>query len=166
LTTLGCERSLVVDRVAGGRQARPSLLEQARHLQDQLRGNERLVALDVDHDIFVLEAQQRRGFGDAIGAGSVVGARHQRRVAVRAHRRADALVVGRHVHRGRAALRRLLAHAHHHRPAGEVGERLAGKTTRAEARRDDDVELHPKSSSAGSSRASSSSIPGMPSFTG
>ena len=77
---------------------RPRAIERGR--------DQRLVALHVDHDVVVREPEQRSGFGEAVGAGGMIGARHHaadRRAA--AHRGGDALVVGGDVHRGRAALR-------------------------------------------------------------
>ena len=124
------------------------------------------VALQVNHDVAVLQLQPLRRLGQPVGARNMVGARHERRVAGGAHRRRDALVVGGHMHRRRPALRRALAHPHHHRPAAEVGQRLAGKAARRVTRRNYYVELHATSSSGGSLRTSSSSITGMPSFTG
>src|SRR5437879_3350991 len=130
------------------------------------RLHQRLVALQVDDDVVVSEAQLPRGLRDAIGAGGVLGARHQRRVAVRAHRVRDAGVVRGDVHRGCAALGGALAYPHDHRPAAEVDEGLSREAGRRVARGNNDAELHVTSSSGGSLRASSSSITGMPSFTG
>src|SRR5213076_1961560 len=98
--------------------------------------------------------------------GGVPCARHQRRVAVRAHRVRDAGVVRGDVHRGGAALGGALAYPYDHRPAAEVGEGFSREAGRRVARGNDDAELHATSSSGGSLRASSSSITGMPSFTG
>src|SRR6478752_7365037 len=96
----------------------------------------------------------------------MVSARHERPVAGALDRRADALVVGGDAHAARTARLRALAHVDHHGLAAQIGERLAGNAGRPETRRDDDVKTQATSSSGGSLRASSSSITGMPSFTG
>src|SRR6185503_6761489 len=112
------------------------------------------------------ELELRGSVGEAVGARKVVAARGHDLEAVLLHRVADAVVVGGDVHGGGAAARGALAHAHHHRLAGDIGERLARKARRAVARGDDDVKTQATSSSGGSLRASSSSITGMPSLIG
>src|SRR5258708_22090026 len=161
------ERRLVVNRVARGGYAGAFLLLQGRRdLRNQPRRNKRLVALHVDHDLPVLQLQDSRRLRDAIGSGSVVGARHQRRVAVAANRLRDPLVVGGDMDRGGSALLRLLADPHHHGLARDVGEGFSWAAAGSVAGGDDDGELHATSSSGGSLRASSSSITGMLSLTG
>src|SRR6185503_12715455 len=91
---------------------------------------------------------------------------HQRAMARLRDRLDDALVVGSYRHAASAARARPLADMHHHRFAAQVRERLAGKSRRRIARRDDYVESQATSSSGGSLRASSSSITGMPSLIG
>ncbi len=146
-------------------------------LPDQRGVEQRLVALHVDDDLVVGEAQQLRGLGQAVGARRVIGARHARRDAVRDDRIAHALVVGGDDDARRAACQRALGHAHDHRLAGDVGQRLARQARRRVARRNQDGEIvqqalgHARAArysySAGVSlRASSSSITGMPSRTG
>jgi hypothetical protein len=134
--------------------------------RDELRLDQRLVALHVHDGLAFRQVQQPRGFGEPVGARGVLGSRHQRLVAVLSHGAGDALVVGRHVHGTCAALRRPLAYVHHHRLAVELGKGFAGKSGGCVARGDEDVKRHATSSSGGSLRASSSSITGMPSFTG
>ena len=140
--------------------------QELRDIANQRRHDEGLVALHVDDDVLVAQAELLRGLGEAIGSGSVIRARHHHGEAVLADGGGDALVVGGHVHRDRAALLCALADPHHHRLAREIGERLPRKTRRGVARRDDDGEAHASSSSGGSLRASSSSMTGMSSFTG
>src|SRR6185436_7151933 len=161
------ERGLVVDGVAGRGHARLRFFaEQISNLRDQARGNQRLVALHVHYDLVVPELELARRLREAIGARRMIRARHDRAMPMRLDDIEDALVVGRDVHAGGAALRRALAHVHHHRLAGEVGERLAREAAGRVARRDDDVELQTTSSCGGSFLASSSSITGIPSLTG
>src|SRR6266850_3790428 len=161
------EGMLVVDRMAGGGDRRVlELVEELRYLRDELGRDQRLVALNVHHDVAIPEFEKRNSFGYAVGAGRMIGTRHHAPVARGPHRGGDALVVGGHMDRRRAALRCPLADPHHHGPPGDVGERLSRKPARRVAGRDEDVEAQATSSSGGSLRASSSSITGMPSFTG
>ena len=80
-------------------------------------------------------------FGEAVGAGRVVGARHDRVEAVRARRQRDARVVGgdddaraRRLPRARSATRTTIGLPR------DVGERLARQARRRVARRDEDRE--------------------------
>src|SRR3954468_6524136 len=150
----------------GGNRRVLQLLEEPRHLGDELGRNQRLVALDIDDNLMIGKPQLPRRFGNAVGSGRMIWARHHAPVARSPHRAGDALVVGRYVDRGGAALRGPLADPDHHRPSGDVGERFSGKPARRVAGRDEDMEAQATSSSGGSLRASSSSITGMPSFTG
>jgi hypothetical protein len=100
---------------------------------------QRLVALDVDDDVAV----ERGGdFGEAVRRREMVGAREPHVPAKSDDPRSDAQVVGRHDYTRHD--RRSLSPAVHvldHRPAVDVGQRLAGETCRGESSGDesDDV---------------------------
>jgi hypothetical protein len=107
---------------------------------------ERLIALDVDHDQRVGPVARDGHCGDAIGAGGERRIRQHGDRGVRpswiAHDRCDPLVVSGHQHlRGRACAC-LLDHALDHRTASDVEQWLAWQTCGSVTRRDDDVELH------------------------
>jgi hypothetical protein len=131
----------VVDRDARGRDRRRGALgERMREAADEIGRDQRLVALDVDDQLVVGQGERLGRLREAVGARGMVGAGHDGIAAVRARRGGDALVVGRDPHRGRAALPRALGDAHHHRLAGDVGERLARQPARRVARGNEDGE--------------------------
>ena len=66
-----------------------------RHLADQFRRDQRLIALHVDHDFVIAPATLQRHLGDTVGAGSMIWRGHADLEAVRTHRVGHALVVGR-----------------------------------------------------------------------
>ena len=102
---------------------------------DRVRLDQRLVALQVDHGTAGVGGHYLR---DAVGAADMVGARHDRDAAKRAHGAGDAVVIGRDQHRVHEARRgRAAIHVLDHRPAGDVGENFSGETGRLEPRGDD-----------------------------
>ena len=72
----------------------------------------------------------------------MVAARHHRLEAVRAHRFRDRLGVGRHDDAAEPAFRGALGDMDDHRPAGNVGQRLARQPGRGHAGRDQDKGGH------------------------
>jgi hypothetical protein len=137
------------------------------HGVDQRRLDEGFVALHVHDDRVVRQREPGAGLGEAIAAARVVGAREQRVDAVRGAGIDDArMVCGDDDARGAGGLG-ALCHAHHHRHAADVGERLVGQARGGEARWNQDGEGHQRpSSSSDKVRASFSSSTGMPSRTG
>jgi len=127
------------ERVGTGGDLERGVRVQGRHQTIAVRRvDEGLVALEVDDDITVVT---RQDLTDSITAGGVLtgdlggkaGGRHCLR---------NTLVVGGDNHRGRRVhAGGPFSHAHHQRLAGQVGQRLAGKTARAVPRRDDDQDL-------------------------
>ena len=97
--------------------------------------DERFVALEIDDEVAV---EGRSHFGDSVGARCVRRARKAHVAAEFSHRVGDAFIVGRDNHgvdvpgRSRAAV-----HVLNHRPARDISERLARKTGRRVAGRDD-----------------------------
>ena len=87
---------------------------------DQLRFDQRLVALHVDDDRIGRITALRGDFRDAVGAGRMIGARHNRREAVGLDRRGDLRMVGSDDDFGRAAGARAFGDMHDHRAAGDV----------------------------------------------
>ena len=84
-----------------------------------------------------------RDLGDAVGAGGVVGAGHDRAPAELADRVEDALVVGRDDHVGGALrLAGVLVDVLDEVLAGFAQERLAGQPRRRVPGRDDDGDAH------------------------
>ena len=81
--------------------------------------------MDVDHQVAL---QVGGDFGESVRAGHVRRFRHDRGPAKGAHRRRDALVVGRH-HDGidPAGFAGPKAHVLDHRAAIDLGERFAGE---------------------------------------
>ena len=122
LDDVGIERLFrVVDRVAcrcdRGIGVRAQLLGD---FADQRGFEQRLVALDVDHDRLVFELQLRGSLREPVGAGRVVGAREHSIDPVLRRGHANALVVGRHHDPVRAAGTRPLRDANDHRLAHDV----------------------------------------------
>jgi len=96
---------------------------------------QRFVALHIDHDGVVAEAQHARGLGQSIGAGCVIGAREDGFDAVSCDDVDDALVVGRDHDPCRTPLARARsATRNHHRLAADIGQGLAGEPRRRVAR--------------------------------
>ncbi len=162
----------IVDRMAGGRDRRVGMrLEQRGHRAHQRRLEQRLVALHVDDDLVVGQAQRA-----AASASRSVPVGWSARVMQRGHAvRGDGVAtrassVATTTRAAPLALR-ALGDAHDHRLAGDVGERLAGQARRRVARGNEDGEAHRRRGllglfSAPRRRASSSSITGMPSRIG
>ncbi len=102
---------------------------------DGLGRKERQVALHVHENLAV----ERRGdFSEPVGAGEMIGARHDRDAAERVHRVRNALVVGGHDHGvDRARIGRTSIDVFDHRTSVDLGKRLAGKTRRLVAGGDD-----------------------------
>src|SRR4030095_11358940 len=100
-------------------------------------GQERLVALYIDDNRFVVEREQLRRFREAIGASRVIGGSEARSDAVRLDRRLDSFVVGRYDDPLRTRLDRSLGDTHDHRLAGDVRQRFSWKARRRVARGDD-----------------------------
>ena len=114
LTTWGSNRvSASCDRVGQGRHADAALAGQTRgHLIDQRGRHAGLVALEVDDDGVVGPAAPRDDLGDAVGAAAVVGAGHAPLGAEGAAGGDDALVVrGDHDLRRRRSPARAPPHA-------------------------------------------------------
>jgi hypothetical protein len=116
---------------------------------DQLRLEQRLVALNVDDDGLVVEPKLLRGFREAIGSGRMRASGHQNIDAVIGNRRPDALVVGGDDDARRTAGTRALGNPHDHRLAGDIQQRLARETRRRVARRDQDRKHQSDKNSAG-----------------
>jgi hypothetical protein len=100
--------------------------ERGNDLLDHLRLDERLVTLDIQHD---LAGETRCHFRDAIGARPMPCARHHRDAAEASYRRRNPLVVGGDDYRIDAARRggasiNMLDHG----TAGDVGERFSRQT--------------------------------------
>ena len=109
--------------------------ERPHHLVDHLRLDERHVALDVHDDV---AGQIRGDFGDPIGAGAVRPVGHPHDAAEALDGLRNPRVIGGDDHGvdargvGGAAVDVL-----DHRPAGDVGERFAGKAGRVVSGGDD-----------------------------
>ena len=136
MTTFGLNASDGVgDRVAGGGNGRVRIRgEQIRHGANQRGRQQRLVALDVDDDGIVGQAELPCGLGQTIRAGRMIGRGEAGRDAVRLDGGLDPRIVGRDDDARRAGRHRALGDAHHHRLAGDVRQRLAGKARRRVAR--------------------------------
>ena len=113
-------------------------------------------------------AELGAGFGQPVAAAGVVGAGQQCLDAVRAAGLENALVVGGDQHARARRLHRTLGHPHHHRYAGDISQGFVGQAGGSQACRnkDGEVQAQRSSSSSDNTRASSSSITGMPSRTG
>ena len=173
------EVAALVDRVRHrAHHALAALGEQGGAGIDQRRLDQRLVALHVDDDLVVAQAERVARLGDPIAAVGMMRRRQQRSDAVRGAGRDDLGVVrGDDDARGPRP-RGLLRDADDHRHAADVRERLARQASRRQPGRNEDDERHaqrpPSPSAAGgvgavsrpSERASLSSITGMPSRTG
>ena len=97
------------------------------------------VALHVDDDSRPrrrVEALQR--LEDPVGAGLMVGARHHRLEAVLTYRIEHACRIRRHDDAPKAAFAGTGRDMDDHRPAGDIGQRLARQPRRGHARWDED----------------------------
>ena len=74
-----------------------SRLQGGGQLADEVQGEEGLVALDVDHEVFRGQTQEARRFGQAVAARRVVGAGHDGLAAEGLDALPDARVVGGHI---------------------------------------------------------------------
>ncbi len=101
-----------------------ALLQQRGAVAHQLCVDQWFVALHVDDHRIAIQAELPTSFGEAVAAAGVVAACQQRLDAVRLALGDDALVVGGHHHALRASFSGSPRHAHHHRQAGDVGQRL------------------------------------------
>jgi hypothetical protein len=129
------------DRMAGGGDGSVGIDRQfTRHLIDQFGLDEGFVALDIDDQDIVVPAALRNHFSDAIRAAGVVDARHDSSKAMPFDGSGHFLVVGRDQHFRCAASRGALGHSHHHRLAGNISKRLAGKPAGSIAGGNDDPE--------------------------
>ena len=140
-------------------------------LIDDSRRNQRLVALNIDHDGVRGQLQLSGHLGQAVGAGVVprVGQQHLGTKGLAGFD--DARVVGGDDHAAGGTFLRLLPDMLDHGLAGDVLQRLAGQTTGRIAGRNDDGkgDAHAylsRRSSVLRVRASLSSITGMPSRIG
>src|SRR6185312_17542263 len=85
------ERGLVADRVRRRGDARQALAHERRSdLLDQARLDQRLVALDVDHDFLRPQTESRGRLRDTVRARWMAWARHERAVPVPLDRLPDA----------------------------------------------------------------------------
>lgn len=165
------QRGDLMDRLGQGSDGGLRVRRQVgRHLVDERRGDQRLVALDVDHDGIAGQAEPGSDFLQAIGAGVVLGTCQQRLGAEPLARRQDAFVVGGDDHAAGGALAGLVPDALDHWLAGDILQWLAGQTSGGVAGGNDDSERLGHYLSSRSStfreRASLSSITGMPSRIG
>ena len=132
---IGIERfRRVVDRMARrGDRSVDVDRQQVCHFANKRRLEQRFVALNVDDDGAVVERKGRRGFGQAIGAGRMVGAGHDCIDAVRRDRPEDSLIVGRNDDPRGTPGTRALGDAHDHGLAANVRQWLSGQPRRCVA---------------------------------
>ncbi len=90
------------------------------HLVDRLRRNQGFVGLHIDDDVLILEAQLRRDFLQAIGAGAMLGRRHADPGAEAFGHGLDALIVGGNIDCSGGTGLGLLERALDHGFAGDV----------------------------------------------
>ena len=88
---------------------------------DQFRWHQRLVTLNVDHNVLVLQAQQVAGLGQPVAATGVVGAGQHCRHAVVLTGLHDQRAVRGHHHPSRASAGDAFCYTHHHWFAGNIG---------------------------------------------
>ena len=118
-----------------GHEQRRIVSEGLNRLVDGVRFDERLVPLEIDDEIAV---ERRRDFGDAVSAGLVSRTRQSGSAAETSYRLRNTFIVGGDDDRvDRSCGRRSAIHVLDHRPAGDIGKRLAGKPGGRVARRDD-----------------------------
>lgn len=111
------------------------------YMGDQRGIDQGFVALDVHHDLRVVEFERVAGFGQAVGAGRMVGTGHQAVEAVGADGIADGGVVRGHEDAGGAAGLGLPGDADDHGDAADVRQHLAGQARGGGAGRDDGGEI-------------------------
>ena len=97
----------------------------ARHLQDDLRLDQGLVALHIDDDGVAAPATLFDDFGQTVGAGRVVAARHERCDFVRLGDGPDLRMISCHPDLLGARQSRPLGHPDNHRLATEIKQRFA-----------------------------------------
>src|SRR5580698_3583173 len=114
--------------------------QQLRHLLDQGRRDQRLVALHVHDDLVRMPRMLACHLSDAIGPGSVRSGRHDDLGAERMTRAQDQVIVGSNQHVVSARGTRALVYPLHHRFAADGHERLAWETRRGVARGYDNTE--------------------------
>ena len=110
---------------------------QQLHLFD---GDERFVALYVDHDIECF-GEFGVGFVAAVGAGAVCGSGHNGASAEVRYSLSDAFVVGGYHYRFEY-LRCAFVHVLNHRFTKDIGQRFSGKSGRCVSCRDDAYKFH------------------------
>ena len=147
LTTFGFEEVGQVCRSGAppcSSRSRCAAASSSAQRRDQRRVDQRFVALHVDHHVVAVQAEQRRRprpGGRCRWRGrlrvSTRGARRARRRPATMRSSSAATTTRSAPLRGRA-----LGHAHHHRRAGDVGQRLVGQARRRQPRRDQDGEAH------------------------
>ena len=109
-----------MDRMTDGGDRRIGMsCELLRNGTNQRRRYSRLVALDIDDNLLGGPATQGRHFGNSIGAGSVILARHHRGVAMAADSLEDPVVIVATL-TSAAPLRARDRRRPNHRPAGNV----------------------------------------------
>ena len=122
----------LVDRMRGGTHAGArGLRQQLRNGEHQFGVNEGFIALHVDDDIVVIQAEQMAGFSQSVAAGGMVGAGQDGGHTVLVAGVNNGRTVAGHHHTNGHALQRqvadLLGHAHHHRHPGYVSQRFVGQ---------------------------------------
>ena len=135
---------LVLDDFGGQRRDIDRRIVQQSDRGTQIVGRieRRQIALHVHHHPdFSVRIGDLQRLEDAVGAGGMVGAGHQRAGAGLFDRGQDRFGIGRHDHL--AEVRRLGAPDHmlDHRLAGDVGQRLAGQPGGRHAGRDQDQDV-------------------------
>jgi hypothetical protein len=139
----------------------------ARRLDDELRFDQRFVALHIDDDGVAGPATLLHHLGQPVGTRRMVAARHQRGHSCASAAAPDFRMIGRHPDLFGTRQARAFGDTHHHRLAAEIEQRLGRQARRRVARRNNDLEgRRSLFSSAASWRASSSSMIGMSSRIG
>ena len=143
LTTLGLKNSRGVGQPVrgGGDRAIGAAGQQAGHGVDHLRRDQRLVALDVDHDLRRTQPEQGGGLGQAVGAGRVRGGGEQRFDAERLAG-GDDLSLSVATTQRLAPLARARSATHHHGHGRRGPPAVAREARRLQPRRHDDDELN------------------------
>jgi hypothetical protein len=95
-------------------------------LINQLRRHRRLIALQVDDNLFVFPVHQVSDLGNSFGSGVMMIARHAHDRAECLRRVRDALVIRRDDDLGRSALHATLIDMLDHRLAADIPQRLSG----------------------------------------
>ena len=110
--------------------------------RQQGRIDQGLVALHIDDDLVVGQAQDLAGLGQAVAAAGVVAACQHGAHAMRGAGLHHALVVACHDDRSGSGLGRLLGHANDHRFARQVRQRLVRQSRGCQARWNQHGESH------------------------